>query len=121
MTMRCANPECGDNTIVAEIGENMSVSRRCAKCGTPWRATVAAVQLQPEPQQPAKPVAKKATSPLSGLDVIKAARARLRELNAEISRLKKLTAERDRLERLLTAAKTPNGTKAAIPLRRCAT
>jgi len=48
-----------------------------------------------------------AASPDAPLDVIKAAKARVRFLNAEIRRLRKLETERDELVRLLAAAKTP--------------
>ena len=127
--MRCQNEECGDNTIVGEIGDDGKVSRRCHKCGAKWMPYAAA----PAPviaieEQPAKPKGKPATVTVTSrnpsaapkFNVLQAAKTRLRELDREIARLEKLKRERDQLARLLDAAKTTNGVK-AIPLRRCAT
>lgn len=127
--MRCTNEECGDNTIVSEIGDDGKVSRHCHKCGAKWMpyaaAPAPAVAIE---EQAVKPKGKPATvtattrhtSAAPKFNVLQAARARLRELDREIARLEKLKRERDQLARLLDAAKTTNGAK-AIPLRRCAT
>lgn len=57
--------------------------------------------------------------PLKPRDVIKLARARLREVNREISRIKKLEKERDELSRLVAAADgKPIATVRALPLKR---
>lgn len=125
--MRCANEDCGPNTIVGEISESGAPVRKCCKCGARWAPYVAttAPEALPVAGKPsaklAVKVAPQPVKPAAKFDVLKAARARLRELNTEIARLQKLTVERDQLARLLDAAKTPNGSKAAIPLRRCAT
>ena len=125
--MRCNNPECGENTIIGEVSENGTVVRRCVKCATPWReqatsaAIIAPVTKNASPYIAAKDPRQNQAANAEPINVIQAARARLRELNTELARMKKLTRERDQLVRLLAAAKTPNGAKAAIPLRRCAT
>lgn len=119
--MRCNNPECGDNTIIGEISEGGKVVRRCAKCATPWREPASTQPAPPSAKAPAVYTPAKDLRQQKPLNVVQAARVRLRELNTELARMKKLERERDQLVRLLAAAKTPNGTKAAIPLRRCAT
>lgn len=63
--------------------------------------------------QPVQVAAGKA-KPTTPRSVVKAARARVRELDREIKRIEKLRAERDELKRLLAAA-TGNKTSPAVP------
>ena len=55
-------------------------------------------------------------SAVKPFNVIAAAKARVRELDAEITRLQKLKTERDQLKRLLAAATQKTG--AVVPLRK---
>ena len=74
-------------------------------------APVAVAAVTPA-HEPAKARSKaKRIAPAEPLDVLRAARARLRFLNAEIKKLRKLESERAQLTRLLDAA---DGKPAAV-------
>ena len=123
----CAN--CGSPALTYELGEDPKLHGPCLVCGAkllpeePNQQTTTNpfAAEQPERAQPTKQTVAASKRPIGEkFDVLKAARARLRELNSEIARLKKLTEERDQLKRLLEAAKKTTGAKGAVPLRRCA-
>jgi hypothetical protein len=63
---------------------------------------------------PPAPPATAASKPLAPRDVLRLARARLRELDKEIRRLERLTKEREELRRLVAAAGKPGGVVRSI-------
>lgn len=125
--MICQADGCNGG-IVRDIGETGNIVAKCGKCGIVQHdqsgtGTTAAPPVAPVTAK----AAPYAASPMpldmaktARFDVLKAAKARLRELNQEIARLQKLTKERDELKRLLDAAKSPKRNE-AIKLRRVAT
>lgn len=102
-------PICKGSKLSAEFTESGMVYK-CLADGTVFADSPAAhEELNETPHQ--APVAQRrgAVSPrqtasVSDRDVIRLARARLRELNAELKRMKKLESQRDAIKRLLAAA-----------------
>lgn len=72
------------------------------------------VEHAPIPQLPPAPVRQPATFQLGPGGVVKAAKARAKEIRAELKRLKALSKELEELERLITAAKRPVAAVRAI-------
>ncbi len=94
----------GATTALAEVFEAVPVA--VAPVRRPADITVGS----------APPAAK--PSPLKPVDVVKLARARLREVERDIKRLKKLEVERDELKRLLdAAAHKPSRNLRSLPTR----
>ncbi len=78
----------------------------------PVQSDVVRVQLQPHQTANIQP------ADLKPVNVVRLARARLREVERDIKRLKKLETERDELRRLLdAAAQKPRGTLRSLPTR----
>lgn len=115
--MNC--PECHGSRLKSAYGSD-GIEHTCLDCLTVFRNETAApapVERKPAPVahvSPAKAKPLKATEQ----DVIKLARAQLKQLNAEIKRLKKLEVQRDAIKRLLAAADAkPEGAANVRPLR----
>ena len=100
-------PICRGSKLAAEFTETGMVYK-CLADGTVFADSPAAhEELNEAPRR--EPESKRAaptnkSAPVTDRDVVRLARARLRELNAEIKRLRKLEAQRDALKRLLAAA-----------------
>ena len=109
--MRCA--ACGHEDVpLTRIAADGRLIRQCQKCQAQL-AEPAEIHGGP-PQAPPKPVEpppigrrtrrRAAADGSAPLDIVKAAKARLRWLNRGLKRLKKLEQERTELQRLLDAA-----------------
>lgn len=117
-------PSCGCTAIAYEMDEDCKLVPECLSCHSKGTA------VESDPGTPTNPLAVAQTAPkvaagkpsaaslagtnkrapLESFDVVRAAKARVRELNREIARLEKLKTERDQLKRLLVAANQKTGT-----------
>lgn len=86
------------------------ISLQCSDC----YAFLGAPEVPPRPTTEAKPTqpaprraATKKPEPARSFDVVKAAKARLREIERELKRMRKLETEASQLRRLLSAAERP--------------
>ncbi len=76
------------------------------------------VAPSPRPATPARRVAVRPAKPLAPKDVVRLAKARLREVEAELKRMRRLELERAELQRLLAAAKSgPRAVVRELPKR----
>jgi len=129
MVTTCTN--CGSDALTYELSEDSRIEGKCLVCGAKLQTEMDNLSVQNPlgavTQNEPAVTARKASTGIATvsnttsepLDIVKAARSRMRELNAEIKRLTKLTHERDQLKRLLEAAKKPTGARGAVQLRRC--
>lgn len=122
-------PQCQGHQLASEFGPG-GITYRCLTdgCGCQFKDNPAldlidepapAPALRPAPKAPVAPAAPQATTAaLTPKNILKLARARMRELNKEIARLTALKAERDQIKRLLAAAnQTTDGQTNVRPLR----
>jgi len=103
---------CGFEAFGYNLNEDGQLVPECLTCGhlskpvAPEEVQLNVAnplgQTDDKPKRVAK--VKPAAKPDKPVDVLKLARARLRELKTEIARLHRLEKERDQLERLLAAA-----------------
>lgn len=128
--MNCGNPACASDALTFEMDSECKLIPQCLVCN--WRGHAVdhdpetptnpfAAQTTDEPARKhrhvqAQPVTPQPQAKPRKFNVLKEARARLRELNRDIARLEKLKRERDQLTRLLAAAKRDSG--AVVPLRK---
>ena len=105
-------PQCQGAQLASSFTPE-GIRYNCLGCGCVFKDSPEAefdndalepVAARPAPKAPPA-VAQKTASPLSPKDILKIARARLRELNAEIKVLTARKQERDQIKRLLAAAK----------------
>lgn len=101
--MNC--PGCGHDVAPVTEFSLEGMFRKCPRieCGTPL-GPVETAQVQVPPENVAPTRQRKPRARVESFDVIKAAKARLRELDRQIRQLKKLEKEREQLKRLLDAA-----------------
>lgn len=135
--MKCGNSACvshevpGSEAFTYEMNADQRLVPQCLLCdwrgspvshdpGTltnPFASETPARPSKVVPQVPqAKPGKALPEPKRKPINVLKEARARLRELKREIARLEKLKRERDQLTRLLAAAERDSG--AVVPLRK---
>jgi len=94
---------CGeDRAVSVTMDASLTPVRMCDKG---HRLVVASTAPKPAPIKPTPVSVTFKPGALKPIDVVKLAKARLREVNREIARLGKLTKERDELARLIEASK----------------
>lgn len=123
-------PQCQGAQLASEFGPG-GITYRCLApgCECQFKDNPAldfidepapAPARRPVPKaQPVAPIVSQATTAaLTPKNILKLARARMRELNKEIARLTALKAERDQIKRLLAAAtQTTDGQANVRPFR----
>lgn len=118
---------CGSDALTYELDEDCKLLPTCLACGCRGAAT------EKDPDVPTNPLSMAAAQPRAlsttkrkrlphlassqPFNVLAAAKARVRDLEREISRLKKLENECGQLKRLLAAAKLSKS-GAVLPLRK---
>jgi len=103
-------PTCSVDVAPFSDFTDQGIQERCprAECGAVivTRSTASPMPVaQPAPARRGR--AKSPTERPEAFDVVKAAKARLREVERQIKLLKALETERDKLQRLLKAAERP--------------
>lgn len=101
---------CNANVATASEMTLSGLQTTCLQCGSmaveKREEGISAERDPSKPLQPAPAVATNVgTLPLRPVNLLRAARARVKEINRELKRLGSLKQERDELERLLRAAK----------------
>lgn len=107
-------PTCGVDVAPFSDFTDQGIQERCprAECGAiiVTRPTVNVATTSPAVAPAKRTRGAPSTAQPESFDVIKAARARLREVERQIKQLRKLEKERDQLSRLLKAADRPLAT-----------